>query len=80
MRITLDTEKYTVQVHEAVNYEELTHLVDILVDHAKWPADKVQMVQPPPPPALNLCPDRVEQRPWWQQPHTVYCGGTVTTT
>ena len=45
MRITLDTEKYTVQVHEAANYEELTLFVDALVEHLKWPADQVQIVE-----------------------------------
>lgn len=72
MRITLDTEKYTVEVHEAANYEELTTLVDALVEHLKWPADKVKLVQPQP-----LASSMPITSPF-DPPFTVFCNATET--
>lgn len=83
MRITLDTDAHTVEVHGAANYEQLAALVDSLVEQLKWPADAIQIVQRQPV-AISLCTDRVEQRPLfsrpytWEIPHRVFCGSSTT--
>ena len=77
MRITLDTEKHTVEVHGTANYEELTHLVDTLVEHLNWPADQVQVAERQPL-AVNT-----PLYPLLQPPYIVTCNtinpGTTTT-
>jgi hypothetical protein len=66
MLITINTEAHTVQVHEAANYEELTHLVDTLVEHLNWPADTVQIVERQPLSNSSL----------FEPPFTVFCNTT----
>lgn len=83
MRITLDTDTHTVEVHGAANYEQLTALVDTLVQHHQWPADAVQIVQRQPLGILTLPTDHAEQRPlfqrpWWQTTYQVFCGDSTT--
>ena len=66
MRITLDTEKYTVEVHGAANYEKLTTFVDTLLEHLEWPADTVQIVERQPLSTSSL----------FNPPFTVFCNTT----
>lgn len=73
MRITLDTEKHTVEVHGAANYEELTHLVDTLVEHLAWPADTAQIVE-------RIIADSQKDRvpfPHFDFPYQIFCNNTA---
>lgn len=77
MRITLDTEKHTVEVHGTANYEELTLFVDALVEHLKWPADQVQVVERQP--LATSKPTLPNIYPPYMVPVTTIDAGTATT-
>ena len=78
MRITLDTDTHTVEVHGAANYEQLTALVDSLVQQLKWPADAVQIVQRQPLAINTTYPEDRAIFRYFGSPYQVFCGASTT--